>query len=192
VTEDSEFATERHAGASVLPTSTADDVLELARQLLEQGRNSEALAAIEQYAAGDPIAVPATDSQALFDEGVSDRELEIAFESAESDRDEMLDADEIAERAIRQTDSELQEYDGIPAVKDDFMESGASYATHTVAQLLEDQGAAPTASKVRAIVESSSDAGSAAPVDQLPVRDRRTATIMELERWLVNLRGVAQ
>ena len=74
------------------------------------------------------------------------------------------------------------------------------YATRTVATLLERQGDGPAASRVRAIVDSSEQEqhdfqrlDSVVTDDSKPsVRDRRTATVMELERWLVNLRGVAQ
>ncbi len=205
------------AGASTQdpsqPTVTADEVLQLARQLLERGRSEQALAVIAQYAAAKPVERPVhIEPQLVFDAGVTDQELELAFESAESDRGQMLDADEIAERAIRQTDSEIHDRVENPDRQDDFVEFGASYATRTVAKLLERQGDAPTASRIRAFVDSSigssvgssvgsSEQNTAFPAgsppaitgrSKPPVRDRRTATIMELERWLTNLRGVAR
>ncbi len=211
MTEDSEYTTEndldpmRIESASQDTPATADEVLQLARGMLEQNRSEEALTLIEQYArrtSTGPVPVE-VEPHAVFDAGVSDHELELAFESAESDREQMLDADEIAERAIRETDSDrgLEE---IPDADEDFFSSGSSYATRTVATLLERQGDAPTASKIRAMVEdsgpssgvaaepSAADWGDPSPVgSNSPMRDRRTATIMELERWLVNLRGVA-
>lgn len=201
------------AASASHPPGSADAVLEMARRLLEQNRSDEALAVIERYAENTELEQPAaSESPAVFDAGVSDQELELAFEAAESDREQMLDADEIAERAIRQTDSVIRELDEVPCVEEDFVSSGSSYATRTVASLLESQGDAPTASRVRAIADSSdqnlavaqvndshghsnspSNSPSYSPGDtNPPVRDRRTATIMELERWLVNLRGVAQ
>jgi hypothetical protein len=196
-------ASDRPAGESNphQPTSAANDVLRIARELLEQGRSDEALAAIEQYAADSSVEPTLPDeSEPIFDGAVTDQELELAFESAESDPEQMLDVDEIAERAIRQADTELPAPDVEPAAQEDFVELGASYATRTVAKLLERQGDAPAASRIRAIVNSSEDdtatAEGSVPDSTVslkpPVRDRRTATIMELERWLVNLRGVAQ
>lgn len=162
-----------------------DAVLLLARLLLESRRNDEALAVIRGYAGGhaDDTREPATGFA-----GVSDSELDLAFERAESDREHMLDADAIAQRAIRQTDPVIEGVEAASVDDDDFVTPDASYATRTVASLLERQGAAPTASKVRAIVDSSTN--ESAPRDM--IRDRRMATVMELERWLVNLRGVSQ
>ncbi|MFP8879434.1 MAG: hypothetical protein VCE43_08185 [Myxococcota bacterium] len=184
------------AEAESRPAGSADAVLQLVRELLEQDRSDEALAAIDQYAASLPLDWPtASDPQPMFDARVSDQELELAFESASPDREQMLDADEIAARAIRQTDPVIRELEEIPAIEEDFVSSGSSYVTRTVATLVERQGDSPTASRIRAIVDSSQQPP-AAPHSRgdskPPVRDRRTATITELERWLANLRGVAQ
>jgi hypothetical protein len=195
LSDESKFTTVDDRGRLASPSTpnhppSADDVLKLAGELLERGRSDEALATIEQYAAANPDARPASAEQPpVFDTGVSDRELDLAFDSAESDRDQMLDADEIAQQAIRQTEPEIRDLSEIPAAEADFADSGASYATRTVAQLLERQGDSPTASRVRAIADSSEQhTADSNP----PVRDRRTSTIKELERWLVNIRAAAQ
>lgn len=176
-------AAERILRAGLAEQPSADAVLMLARLLLEQGRGNEALDAIEQYASqtrrpGDdapaPPPPPGSDADApvVFAEALSDDELELAFEDAQPESERMVDADSIAQQAIRQTDTDLSGDFGSPEV---------SYATETVAGLLETQGDVSTASRLRRAV--------AASASRAPDRDRRAATIRELERWLGNLRG---
>ena len=119
------------------------------------------------------------ESRDVFANHLSDSELESAFEAAESDPAEMLDADAIAQRAMQETEPEFSERLGSPS---------SSFATRTVAELLERQGDDRGASRIRAIVDSPSgtDRGAAKSPDQ------RDQTIEQLERWLVNLRGGAK
>jgi hypothetical protein len=158
----------------------ADAVLLLARVLLEQDRGSEALGVIEQYASltrlpGDEAAQPDGDGP-VFGEAVSEAELELAFEDAQPEREQMVDADSIAQQAIRQTDTDLS---------GDFASPEVSYATETVAGLLEDQGAEPEAMRIREVVATER----ATPTAQT---HSHAAIIQELERWLGNLRGGMQ
>jgi hypothetical protein len=102
---------------------------------------------------------------------LSEAELDEAFEVARPERENMIDADCVAQQAIRAADREL------------LRELGASsappFATHTVADLLERQGDPEGAQRIRAAIDSSGD---------LRGR-RREAVVAELERWLENLRS---
>jgi hypothetical protein len=122
---------------------------------------------------------------AEFSEGVSDQELDHAFEAASPETDQMLDADRVAQVAMRQADEALGE-DLAPH------EVGTAFATRTMADLLEDQGDPEGAARIRASLE---DAAELPPPDR-PVsegwsggRPRRQQVIATLERWLDNLRG---
>jgi len=117
----------------------------------------------------------------VFSAGVSDRELERAFDDAEADPAEMLDADAVAQQAMREVDCDLAGQIASPS---------SSFATSTVAELLDQQGDAAGASRIRGMVDSSKDADRGASVAK--IRDRRSSTIDQLERWLANVRGGAQ
>ena len=75
-----------------------------------------------------------------------------------------------------------------PELSDELVSPSSSFATRTVAELLEKQGDDRGASRVRAIVDS--PGGTEADVAKS--RDRRDQTIEQLERWLVKLRGGAE
>lgn len=120
-----------------------------------------------------------------FSEGVSDQELDRAFETAEPETDQMLDADRVAQVAMRQADEAL----GQDLAPD---EVGTAFATRTMADLLERQGDMQGAARIRASLR---DAAEAPPVEH-PVseggpggRPSRQQVIARLERWLGNLRG---
>jgi hypothetical protein len=148
--------------------------------LLELGEMQEARRELERaLAPGGPSGVPPL---AEFSEGVSDQELDHALEVAEPQTDQMLDADRVAQVAMRQADEALGE-DRAPD------EVGPTFATRTMADLLERQGDAEGAARIRAGLAA------AAPVDH-PVsegtpggRPSRRQVIARLERWLENLRG---
>ncbi len=112
-----------------------------------------------------------------FDMDVSAGEVESAFESAETDRDEVIDADAIAQHAMSEVDGDLA---------DEFASPESSYATRTVANLLSQQGDEKRASRIRAMMESQA---SDTPARR---RDRKTRQIEQLERWLANIRGGMQ
>ena len=116
-----------------------------------------------------------------FSEGVSDQELDHAFEAAEPETDQMLDADRVAQLAMRQADEALGE-DLAPD------EVGTSFVTRTMADLLERQGDEAGAERIRAGLADGADA---APLEHPMSESRpsRQQVISTLERWLGNLRG---
>lgn len=112
-----------------------------------------------------------------FDVDVTERELERAFDAAETDRDQVVDADRVAQDAMREANLELPE--ALAAVSDPV------FATRTMADLLERQGDPAAASQIRDTLEADPGrAGATLPGD----RDRRERIIAILERWLANLR----
>ena len=166
--------------------SNAEGWLVLGLALLDQGdagqAHRELSAATEHILSGRaaqaasaaaPQAPPAAVPNEFADE-VDDDELDFAFEAAETDREELVDADRVAQQALRQVENALP-----PELA---AQPGAPFATHTMAELLEKQGDPETASKLRASI------GEQAGVEP-PVSRRRSEIIGELERWLGNLRG---
>ncbi len=157
----------------------AEGALVMALVLLDQNRAAEARRVIEAWADTN-LGVEVTDESAsgeTFGGAVSDQELEIAFESAETDRDQVIDADTIAQQAVSETEVDFA---------DEFASPDSSFATRTVADLLAQQGDEPRASRIRAMMDSSdSDAA-------VKTRDRSARKIERLERWLINIRGGVQ
>jgi hypothetical protein len=111
-----------------------------------------------------------------FGNEVSDGELDVAFESAETDRDQVIDADTIAQQAVSEAESD---------VEDDFVSPESSFATRTVADLLAQQGDELRASRIRAMMDSPDS-------DTAVKRGRNARKIERLERWLINIRGGMQ
>jgi len=114
-----------------------------------------------------------------FDDTLSDQEIDLAFEDAETDPDHVIDADHVAQQAMRQVDGALDE--------DLLSTPAAPFATRTMAELLERQGDSERASRIRAALDSAPG-----PAKHLSDEDvgqgRRKRLIMELEGWLDNLR----
>jgi len=157
----------------------AEGALVLALVLLDQCRNGVARRVMLDWA-DTHLGVEVTDESAsgdTFGAEVSDGELDIAFESAETDRDEVIDADAIAQQAV--SEAELD-----PA--DEFVSADSSFATRTVADLLAQQGDEQRASQIRAMMDSS------ASDTEVKTRDRSAREIERLERWLINIRGEMQ
>jgi hypothetical protein len=157
----------------------AEGVLVMALVLLDQSRDEEARQVIADWADTN-LGVEVTDesiSGEAFDAEVSDGELEIAFESAETDRDEVIDANAIAQQAVSET-----EFDSA----DEFASPDSSFATRTVADLLSQQGDEHRASQIRAMMDSS--AGDTV----VETQDRNARKIERLEHWLTNIRGRMQ
>ncbi len=156
----------------------ADARVVLALALLDQKRPDEIREVLEPLATallvrhgmdeGD-LPPPPGRPGAVRDE-VTDAELDEAFEAARPEREQMIDADSVAQQAIRAADRELAaELAGHPA---------GPFATHTVADLLESQGDPDSAEQIRHALDASQEV----------VERRRMAVIAELECWLENLR----
>lgn len=108
---------------------------------------------------------------------LSEQELEEAFEQAEPEAEQLVDADRVAQQALRE--AELGPADEISA-------SGADesvFATRTMAELLERQGDRAGAERIRSRLEASGGASEGASAN-----DPRGRVVRELERWLANLR----
>ena len=144
--------------------------LTVATEHLLSGSAAQAAAAVER----PPPPPPAPATPIDFADGVDDDELDFAFEAAETDRDELVDADRVAQQALRQVE------DALPP--DLAARPGAAFATNTMAELLEKQGDPDAASKLRASI-------GARPGAEPPRGDRDEQIIGELERWIENLRG---
>jgi len=157
----------------------AEGALVMALVLLDQSQDEEARRVIADWTdtnLGVEVAGESVSGE-TFDAEVSDGELDVAFESAETDRDEVIDADAIAQQAVSET-----EFDHA----DEFVSPDSSFATRTVADLLAQQGDEQRASQIRAMMDS--PAGDTV----LRTRDRNIRKIERLERWLVNIRGEVQ
>ena len=157
----------------------AEGALVMALVLLDQSQDEEARRVIADWADTN-LGVEVTDesvSGESFGAEVSDGELEVAFESAETDRDEVIDADAIAQQAVSEAELDLA---------DEFVSPDSSYATRTVADLLAQQGDEQRASRIRAMMDSS------ASDDAVEPGDRSARKIERLEGWLINIRGGMQ
>jgi len=111
---------------------------------------------------------------------LSEQELEEAFEHAQPEVGEVLDADRVAQQALRE--AELGPADEIAPTG-----AGASpFATRTMAELLERQGDRAGAARIRSRLERSPGPSAGASSS-----DRRGSIVRELERWLANLRTEA-
>ncbi len=155
--------------------------------LLDLGRLREARRQLEQVIGELPAetllsrprprsARPAAAENPLADALDTD-EFERAFERAETDREQVVDADRIAVEAMHQVDRE--EAEALRATPD------SPFATRTVADLLERQGDASGAQAVRAALARRE-------ATSTPPRSGRQRAIATLERWLDNLgRGKA-
>jgi hypothetical protein len=162
----------------------------LALALLDQGRVDEARRELASRAADslaargfeapesptpEAAAVPAISSG--FDVEVTEGELEWAFDVAEPDRDQLVDADRVAQDAMREANLERPE--ALGAVSDPI------FTTRTMADLLDRQGDPDSAARIRAALELDAAGAGTPPTDD---RDRRERTIASLESWLANLR----
>jgi len=156
----------------------------LALTLLDRGRYDEAreqlVARASELLAEDGRSGAAT----LLDAGraaddfaveVTDGELDQAFLRAETDAEQVVDADRVAREAIRQ--AALDAPEGVASALDPV------FATQSMAELLERQGDPAGASEIRAALQSG---GRHARPDVGD--DRRERIIATLEAWLVNLR----
>jgi hypothetical protein len=196
------------AGLAAAPESAAGRVV-LALTLLDLGQVDEArqqlgtgLRSLQSAAAPQPPEVPA---RGVATEGAAsgsslpaleDVEIERAFETAEAQPDEMIDANKVVQAALRREELDRPEVDLAPLPP--------SFATRTMADLLESQGDVAGAERIRSSLDEDAEQleldaarvpGPAEPeVDPAELRGgvQRSAIIATLETWLENLRrGVA-
>lgn len=166
------------------PDQTAGRVA-LGLALLDLGRLDEARSelarvldatpdhAVARAAIPEPGAAPTSQPELLDD--IADGELEQAFASAEADRDEMMDANGVAAAVVRAVESE-PEVEGAASAD----AAGSPFATHTMADLLENQGREEEAGRLRAALD-------AAPAENAPASESERV-VRTLEGWLDNLR----
>ncbi len=202
-------------GLAEAPDTPAGRVA-LALALLDLGREKEAREALEQVlgrVADHPVAVAALaglpaaqpelaassvaepPSQAHPLGAFGDDDIDAAFDDAESQAEEMVSANSVAERALRSVDPDPPE--GLDAV-----DPALPVASRTLAGLLERQGHTAEAERMRAELDTGAapvdpDRGSpvdpdrGSPVDPdrgSPVDPDRGRILATLERWLDNLR----
>ena len=140
-----------------------EQAVRLGLELLEDGRSeaaAEALAAALRGASGG------------LGEALSEVEIERAFAAAQPVADEVIDADRVAQQALRELD------------RDALAAPPATFATGTMADLLERQGDAEGARRIRASLS-----GREAPARPRPPRRAdRERIVATLERWLSNVR----
>ncbi len=125
------------------------------------------------------VAQPIEAAVGVFGGDVTEGELESAFDAAEPVLDELVDADRVAEEAMRGADLDAPEVLG--GVAEDPV-----FATRTMAELLERQGDSQGAMRIRANLEARDQPGTLIPSGEL---DQRERTIATLESWLINLRS---
>jgi hypothetical protein len=131
-----------------------------------------------------PIAPSRTASSNAFDHVLADDELDLAIASAETNPDEMLSANTVVAETLASHDSV------VPDASFDFSEH-PTYATRTMAELLEGQGRRVEADRVRARMPRVEDTGRM-PLGSTPtfgVGDaERLRIVATLESWLHNIR----
>lgn len=172
--------------------------LETARRELEQALE------ISRTGTTQPLdAATRATTAAVFvstdDEDFEDSEIDLAFESAESDRSQMMDANQVAEQAMRQIDLESSQSSGFAPA------DLPTFATATMAEVLERQGDEQGAHEIRAALGAPSGRPvaltmDAAMLDEQAARpepadgslssgdDARARVLATLERWLENIR----
>jgi len=152
----------------------------LALVLWDQGRADEARGELSRIGAR----ILAARAPSAADPSLSDAELERAFDEAETDADELIDPNRVAAEAILQADAGAAE-----GLREDAADAGfapgQAFVTETMARLLDRQGDARGAARIRAALAAESPP----PREQRRQRTRRRAhTVAILERWLANLR----
>jgi hypothetical protein len=129
-------------------------------------------------------------SRAAAPDSLSDAELDDAFEQAETDAEQLIDPNRVAQEAILHADSGAAEGLRVDSAEGP-LGPGQAFLTETMANLLDRQGDARGAARIRAALAAEASPRREAPPrrDQHLARvQRRTRTVAVLERWLANLR----
>lgn len=138
--------------------------------LLDQGRADDARRELE--CAADEL-LAAEVSTGDYSGEISEHELESAFDRAEADVEQVLDADRLAQEAIEEADLSVPE----------------GFNTATMADLLEAQGNQGAASRIRSTLDVGNEDDAVGeglfPLDG-PLEQQKT--LKTLERWLGNVR----
>lgn len=155
--------------------------LVLALVMLDQGREVEARSALEQLTPG--MLAAAGVSFAAQGSALSDSELDVAFREAETDADQLITPDRVAEEAVAHVDGDAAE--GLDeGASLDSLEPGSAFATATMAELLERQGDGSGAERIRASLQPRP------PTEPTTsARSGREHQIATLEGWLARIRG---
>ena len=160
-------------GLASEPDSTRGRIA-LALALLDEGDLAAAHSALTDALVGDaPPRAPEPMIESGFD-GVDDDELESAFADAETQEDEMMSANKVVEATLRHEQLDAPEIAFDPA-------ESPTYATASMAELLESQGRGEEASAIRESMEPPEPAAEAPAGDH----DRVVET---LSSWLENVR----
>ena len=160
-----------HASATERLARLEEGVVRCLR-MLEQGRIDETRRALEALTGG-----AVTPEASELTDGVTDQELDSAFAAAQPDLEQVVDADRVAQEAMREADRALALERGL--------EVAPAFETRTMADLLEQQGDAESATRIRARLE---DSELERPAILQPERPTRQRVVSKLETWLVNLR----
>ena len=194
-------------GLALLDLGRIDDARRELGRVLEavpdQPLASDALRRVATGESAVPIGdAPRSGAELGFDR-LDDGELDDAFASAETATDELVDADDIASRAIRT--AKLDRPEGVER------ESASPFTTRSMAELLERQGRAEDARVLRELLDNEFGARAAPPprpaaaraapgdsradaaadrndVPDPPLAETRAAVIRTLESWLERLR----
>ena len=171
-------------GLDCKPEST-EGRLVLALALLDQGRIAEAREELERMST-EVLTTHGVSAQPQ-DDSVSDAELDDAFEQAETDTDELIDPNRVAEEAVAHADfhadagEDLDDGDVAST-----LEPGSAFATATMAELLERQGDEGGAERIRAALGPADDSST----EEVAADDHDLQHWIDtLERWLSNIRG---
>lgn len=143
--------------------------------LLEQGQVDQARRVLASLsgAAGD-LDAPVTAPDLAAD--LSDQELDSAFDAARPDPEQVVDADRVAQEAMREADREL--------AQESARDLAPAFETRTMADLLERQGDAEGATRIRNRLGSDAS-NRPEPAGSAPAGQQRV--VSNLERWLENL-----